>query len=173
MKILNLHGFLGRADNKNYFALSEFIPQSDIISPKLNYKKDPPDDILRTLSDMVAESNMILVGQSLGGWFADCLSRKFSLPCVLTNPCYYPGKTDLIAGSGIPESFVRQYTDLSHETKNKFSYVLCSDNDTLLPGNFYDCEKLAGYVKKVKGSHSTVKNLKDELIDVFGMLARS
>lgn len=36
MKILNLHGFMGEADNKNYKALCEIVPAESIISPQLN-----------------------------------------------------------------------------------------------------------------------------------------
>ena len=39
MKILNLHGFMGEADNKNYKALCEIFPSYDIISPKIDYPK--------------------------------------------------------------------------------------------------------------------------------------
>ena len=35
MKILNLHGFMGEADNKNYKALCEIFPSENIISPKI------------------------------------------------------------------------------------------------------------------------------------------
>lgn len=37
MRILNLHGFMGEADNKNYKALCEIFPVNDIISPQIEY----------------------------------------------------------------------------------------------------------------------------------------
>ena len=45
MKILNLHGFMGEADNKNYKALCGIFPSEDIISPKIDYKKTSPDKL--------------------------------------------------------------------------------------------------------------------------------
>lgn len=33
MKILNLHGFMGESDNRNYKALCDIIPAEDIILP--------------------------------------------------------------------------------------------------------------------------------------------
>ena len=38
MKILNLHGFLGAADNRNYKALCGIVPADTIVSPKMPYQ---------------------------------------------------------------------------------------------------------------------------------------
>ena len=40
MKILNLHGFMGEADNKNYRALCSIVPAESIISPQLNIRTE-------------------------------------------------------------------------------------------------------------------------------------
>ena len=53
MKILNLHGFMGEADNKNYKALCSLFPENDIISPRLNYMANAPEEILKHLSDLI------------------------------------------------------------------------------------------------------------------------
>ena len=82
MKILNLHGFMGEADNKNYKALCSIFPAENNISQKLNYKETSPEKLLEQLSEMVDSEDFIFVGQSLGGWYADKLSRKFDRPCI-------------------------------------------------------------------------------------------
>ena len=88
MKILNLHGFMGEADNKNYKALCNIFSSEDIISPKIDYINTSPEELMKCFSDMVDTDDCIFVGQSLGGMYADKLSRKFKRPCRLTNPCY-------------------------------------------------------------------------------------
>lgn len=163
MKILNLHGFMGEADNKNYKALCDIIPAENIISPQLHYKEKSPKEILDMLSAFVNSENFIFVGQSLGGWFADKLSRKFSCSCILTNPCYYPHELDLITESGISEEFVKKYQGMSVNDKNEFAYTLCSDRDTVLPDNYMNCAKLSKSVTKVHGSHSTIENIGEHL----------
>ncbi|MBQ5450402.1 MAG: hypothetical protein IIT57_10215, partial [Treponema sp.] len=70
MLILNIHGFLGEADNKNYKALCKMMPAKNIISPQLDYMGTSPEKILEKLSSMVSSQDFIFVGQSLGGWFA-------------------------------------------------------------------------------------------------------
>lgn len=167
MKILNLHGFMGEADNKNYKALCGIFPAEDIISPKLNYNETSPEKLLEQLSDMVDTDDLIFVGQSLGGWYADKLSRKFKRPCILTNPCNYPHKLELITASGIPENFVEQYSKMSSFDENESAYTLCSDADTVLPDNYGDCVKLSCTVKRVHGSHSTIENVEEHISELL------
>lgn len=170
MKIINLHGFMGEADNKNYKVLCDIISKKKIISPKLHYKEQPPDNILSVLSDMVDSDDFVFVGQSLGGWYADKLSRKFNLPCILTNPCFYPHKLGIIIESGIPSEYTDRYDQLSVHIKNPKSYTLCSDTDKILPDNYVDCIRLSSMVVRVHGSHSTIEELSihlKEAVDYF------
>ena len=130
MKVLNLHGFMGEADNKNYKAICGIIPKEDIISPELDYKTDSPGTILEKLADMVDSDDFLFVGQSLGGWYADKLSRRFKRPCILTNPCNYPHELNIIAESGMPDEYIEEYRRSSLYDMNERAYVLCSDADT-------------------------------------------
>lgn len=165
MQILNLHGFMGEADNKNYKALCNIMPAEDIISPQLHYKEKSPKEILDMLSAFVDSEDFIFVGQSLGGWFADKLSRKFNRPCILTNPCYYPHELEIITDSEITSEYVEQYRELSEHDKNESAYVICSDEDTIIPDNYGNCMKLSRNVTIVHGGHSSIENLEEHLKD--------
>ena len=161
---------MGEADNKNYKALSKFFPISEIISPQLDYKNTSPESILENLSELVNSDDFIFTGQSLGGWYADKLSIKYSRPCILTNPCYFPHRLDIIVNSGIPCEFTEEYGRLSEHEKNMSAYVLCSNADTVIPENYSDCTRLAYYVKTVNGGHSSIENLSEELEELFGKI---
>lgn len=167
MKILNLHGFMGEADNKNYKALCKIFPAEDIISPKIDYINTAPEELMKCFSDMVDTDDFIFVGQSLGGMYADKLSRKFKRPCILTNPCYYPHELEIITSSGIPSEFVEQYRKMSVSTQNERAYTLCSDKDTILPDNYQNCVKLSVTVKTVHGSHSTIENVGEHISELL------
>ena len=167
MKILNLHGFMGEADNKNYKALCGIVLPENIISLQIKYKDTSPSELLEKLSDMVDFDDFIFVGQSLGGWYADKLSRKFRCPCILTNPCYYPHELELITGSDIPAEYVEQYREMSVSTQNECAYTLCSDADTVLPDNYQNCKKLSEQVVRVHGSHSTIENIGEHISELL------
>lgn len=167
MKILNIHGFMGEADNKNYKSLCRILPADTIISPKLYYKEEAPEKILEQLSEMIDSDDFVFVGQSLGGWYADKLSRRFSRPCILTNPCFYPHALELISESGMPSEFLEQYRMLSSYDKNNRAYTLCSDADEILPDNYTDCVKLSYSVTGVCGGHSTIEDRDKHLSDVL------
>lgn len=173
MVILNLHGFLGEADNKNYKALCKMLPDKDVISPQLDYMGTSPETILEKLSAMVGSQDFIFVGQSLGGWFADSLSRKFKRPCILTNPCYFPHQLKLIKESGISSSFLDEYKKLSPSSQNKQAYTLCSESDEIISGNYDNCSKFSGLTVKVQGSHSTIENIGQHLADALEKINKS
>lgn len=163
MRILTLHGFMAKADNKNYNALCEIMPAENIIAPQLYYKEQSPAEILEMLSALAEPEDIFFVGQSLGGWFADKLSRKLGRPCILTNPCCYPHELELITNSGMPASFVEQYREMSAHDKNELAYTLCGDEDTLLPDNYDNSVKLSRSVTIVHGGHSTIEDLSGHL----------
>lgn len=167
MKILNLHGFMGEADNKNYKALCEMFPSEDIISPKIDYINTAPEELMKSFSDIADTDDFIFVGQSLGGWYADKLSRKFKRPSILTNPCYYPHELEIISTSGIPAEFLEQYRAMSAHDRNERAYTLCSDADTILPDNFSNCKKLSEQVVRVHGSHSTIDNVGEHISELL------
>ena len=167
MKILNLHGFMGEADNKNYRALCDIISPDDIISPQLKYMETLPSKLIEQLSNLVDSDDFIFVGQSLGGWYADKLSRKFKRPCILTNPCYYPHELDIISNSGIPAEFLEQYREMSAINQNERAYTLCSDNDTILSDNYSNCAMLSEQVVRVQGSHSTIDNVGEHISELL------
>lgn len=163
MEILNLHGFLGAADNRNYKALKEKAPDIIVRSPEMPYMEKSPKEMLVWLTGKVRGDDMIFVGQSLGCWYADRLSRMFARPCILTNPCYYPAELELINTSGMPEEYLRQYRELSATEKNPLAYTICGDEDTLIPGNMPNCERLSAIAVSAHGGHSSIEPLGEYL----------
>lgn len=167
MDILNLHGFLGAADNRNFNALKSFLPDIKITSPVLReaYLTESPRELLDRLCAAVG-TNTVLVGQSLGSWYANVLSLRTGRPCVITNPAYFPHETPLITEK-VPAEFTAQYAELTPTDKNPLAVSLCADADTLLPGNIVNCERFSARVIPVHGGHSSIENLAAHLESVF------
>ncbi len=58
----------------------------DVIRPNLNC---PPDEVISTITPLL-DNNSVLIGSSLGGYFANLLSDMTGVPCVLLNPSIRP-----------------------------------------------------------------------------------
>ena len=89
MQILNIHGYHGSQKNSAYTALSEL--GCDLISPSIDYDETSPENILGQLRYILADRRPdVVVGTSLGGFFAAVLSAEHDLPAILVNPCLMP-----------------------------------------------------------------------------------
>ena len=89
MKILNIHGCGGRPQNCAYAALQENGCDT-IIAPAINYEK-PPLNIVRQLRQRVRCSDIdLIVGTSLGAFYAAVLSVELDLPVILVSPFLMP-----------------------------------------------------------------------------------
>ena len=89
MKILNIHGYKGSAKNSAYEALTAL--GHEVTSPELDYDILSPDE---TLEILLCEAGVcgpeMLVGSSLGGFYAAVMSVRLGIPAVLVNPCLMP-----------------------------------------------------------------------------------
>ena len=87
MKILNIHGYKGSAENAAFSALKAL--GQEVISPQTDYDRAEPkallDGFIKTAKDSRAE---MVAGTSYGGFFAALVSIGTGLPAVLVNPCF-------------------------------------------------------------------------------------
>lgn len=107
MKVLNIHGYKGSAENSACVTLKNL--GHEVISPQIDYDAENPEEILDNLRKIFLENSPdYIVGTSLGGFFALLLSREFkaeryeshlkkylphNIPTVLVNPCLKPSVT--------------------------------------------------------------------------------
>ena len=85
IKILNIHGYHGSPKNSAYQVLEAL--GCEIIAPSLDYDNVPPENILGRLKYILADKRPdIIVGTSLGGFYAAVLSAQCDHPVMLVNP---------------------------------------------------------------------------------------
>ena len=90
MKILNIHGYNGSAHNTAYGILENLFP-GQIVSPQFDYDRYTPNNVMSILERLIKEDKIeAIVGTSLGGFFASCLSTNLEIPVILINPCLLP-----------------------------------------------------------------------------------
>lgn len=84
--ILNIHGYEGSSENSLYTLMRELFPEKEIISPQLDYDALCPLEIRRTLENLLSDDVELIVGTSLGGFFAlDLWAKAKTTPTFLFN----------------------------------------------------------------------------------------
>jgi len=83
MKALFLHGL----ESKPRSYKSKFLYKFDVESPEMDYN-DPGmfDEILLKIQNNRPD---VLIGSSMGGWFAYCLSTLTGIPTIMFNPAVH------------------------------------------------------------------------------------
>lgn len=90
-KLLYLHGFGSCGAGNKSKTLGSYFGSEYLISPDLPYA---PLEAIEFISDLIeTEDISLIVGSSLGGFYATYLAEKFDLPAVLVNPSCRPWQT--------------------------------------------------------------------------------
>ena len=114
MFILNIHGYMGDSSNTNYNVLCNINNDIIVDSPQLDYNSQSPISIFNMLKNKIVLNNnfqKLIVGTSLGGFFAVCLGAELDIPVIVTNPCLLPFVYIPKLGD-IPKQHEKQYADL-------------------------------------------------------------
>jgi predicted esterase YcpF (UPF0227 family) len=89
--ILYLHGFASCGDSTKSRLLKERFGAAEVLSQDLPVAPEEAMDFLDTL--IVRENVTLLVGSSLGGFYATALSARHGIDAVLINPSVHPYRT--------------------------------------------------------------------------------
>lgn len=93
MNIIYLHGFNSDGNGSTATKLKEVYGKL-LLTPSYDYAN--PDKAYKTINKFLIENatiNTVLVGTSLGGFWANKFAQKFGLPVVLVNPALNPAET--------------------------------------------------------------------------------
>ena len=136
--ILNLHGFASTGNNSKYKALKEAFPHENIVSPTLPID---PAEVIKVIDENIQEK-MIVVGSSLGGFYAYYTSVIYRKHCILVNPSLKPWRT-LRDAVGMHERFewkkeyIAKLEDLDDRIKrvgvveSRLNFYLSNDDEVL------------------------------------------
>ena len=91
MNILYLHGFQSSALSIKGQQLKDYCTLYTSYTVHLPDLNMPPLQVIETISDLIGQlDDVVLVGSSLGGFYATQLVAKHSVPAVLINPAMRP-----------------------------------------------------------------------------------
>ena len=89
--ILYIHGFASCGTGKKSDSLKNYFGQDCVIAPNLPFS---PKLAIKFLSNIIKNSPIdLLVGSSLGGYYAIYLAQEFNKKAVLINPSLKPHHT--------------------------------------------------------------------------------
>ena len=95
--IIYLHGFNSTGpDSGKFNDLKKGLPDIDVYAP--TYPSNDPDKAIQIVSKFIEDhqadyDELMLVGTSMGGYFAQYLGRKYNAKVVLINPALNPTET--------------------------------------------------------------------------------
>ena len=161
MKMYLIHG---KNSNKNSYTLNNFLKVTENIDfqfveydSSLSFKEIY--NIIDSQLQGISEDD-IIVGHSLGGYYALIFSSKYNTKKILINPSLHPG----------------EYPELSSEIKsfNRAGLCLTSSEDEVLKNNYELCKENLKYIEVIdtKEKHrisdfSKYKKFIDELIGEY------
>ena len=105
MKVIYLHGFNSDGDSRTVKNLRKKIP--DLISVSYDYilAEKAYEKIKVTIEETIKENaDIILMGTSLGAFWANYFNQKFGLKSILVNPSLYPW-ISLVKYMGLNKNF--------------------------------------------------------------------
>ena len=139
--ILNVHGYHGSPKNSAYAALHE-IGCEYIISPSIDYDSEEPSNIIGTLNMLRVQYKAdMIVGTSLGGFYAAVLSARHDLPVMLVNPCLTPFLLNILSDFKT-RPLVKLFGELAKIDSSNVSCIVGDDDEVL--GDHAFTEKLFG-----------------------------
>ena len=155
MKVINIHGYHGNPENSAYTALNEL--KVEIIPPYLDYDSETPDNILENLCKLIKENNPdIIVGTSLGGFFATILSVRTDIPAILINPALMPFlHLPRLGYKGDVKAYISLFGELAGLKTDKIHTIIGGSDDVI---DTHDFTKNLLYNEKFRtvpeGKHS-------------------
>ena len=116
MKLLYLHGFNSSPESNKAKIFSNFLSKNNSIKVLIPNLPNSPKDTIELLSSIVEKENsqISIIGSSLGGLYASFISEKYKIKSVVINPVV-PNHLKKM------ESIIGEHINFHTKKKNFFS----------------------------------------------------
>ena len=161
--IIYFHGWGSIGDSEKSRSLKSEFNSHTVISPDLPIN---PIEVEKLIDDIVAKCTdypLIMVGTSLGGFYANYFAHKLNVPCFLINPSTNPSESlKKRIGYNVnyvtkekfefKEDYLNSYSLMRELITDSFNYKLItlflSCDDTVI-----DYQETLNYIKDYKSVH--------------------
>lgn len=183
--VMYIRGYPGNGSSESVGRLKTMLgDEFDFVAPKYQFQ-DPAFEMYEFMHLIYDIKNrrqeIILVGSSLGGFYANYLSNQFQLPCVLINPSLHPAVSLQKYGNDPSEEFMQSYQlleDQKHPIKGQKIVIIGLKDEVVIPcDNGFQLQEEAmiitlrdeGHQLKSKHAFETVVNeirwINNQIID--------
>jgi predicted esterase YcpF (UPF0227 family) len=132
MKILYIHGYNGTPHGEKYDMLRHCYPEAEILAPQHDSIPTNVCHLLDGIASGLDAHNDLIIGTSLGGFWANFFSLRYGVRAVLLNPVVSPVKRLILRGCSFAadyEAFEKQ----EDSRRRQPAIVLLAEDDDLLP----------------------------------------
>jgi predicted esterase YcpF (UPF0227 family) len=151
--ILYIHGYASSGESDKARLLRNYFKNEKIETPTLPVEPFKAIELLKELVSKYDKKEILLIGSSLGGFYASYLASVYNLHCILINPSTEPWNTlPQKVDMEYPKEYVEQVIKLGKEQKEASIPVLkttvyLAKNDetidyTLALKKFKDCNMI-------------------------------
>lgn len=94
--LLYLHGFNSSSQSKKALQTQHWLavnaPEVEFVCPDLPPFADQAFAIIESVVKACKDKKMVVIGSSMGGFYATCLIERYNMPGVLINPAVSPAR---------------------------------------------------------------------------------
>lgn len=131
INVLYIYGYGSSPESKTCLALKELLYDANIIC--VDYPQNYPSDAVDKLENVVEKEKIdLVIGSSLGGWYAMHVCALTGKPCILINPVsdytIIPTLKHVAKDSTLLPSMITEYTEYKHKNPLFFPTRI---NDTM------------------------------------------
>ncbi|EEY92630.1 hypothetical protein HMPREF0026_02176 [Acinetobacter junii SH205] len=192
MQIIYLHGFRSSPQSKKGQELYQYCANHDHIHVHLPDLNQPPEVVLKYVSNLIESlplDQVVLVGSSLGGFYATYFVAKYDCPAVLINPAMQPWQLfqELFGIEQIPLKVTESWTldhdqlqqlqsiaDMKPEQADKILVLLQQDDEVLdyrQAQRYYSALHPSALILTDVGGNHAMDDFKDKLPLVLEFLS--
>lgn len=117
-KVFYIHGFASSSKSPKVQALKDFCATLKVEAIGLDYDSTlPRHQIMKKLSadiNKLGGLHNLLIGTSLGAYYAVCLASKRKDECIIMNPCLAPSES--LQKYNLPDEVIQSYQGFDNPT---------------------------------------------------------
>jgi uncharacterized protein len=137
MKILYIHGYNGSPDGMKLERIRQSYPKAEVIALQHDSAPVHVFELLNPIASKLDPSEDAIIGNSLGGFWANYFSLRYEIPALLINPAVTPSKTLRSMGCEFAKDYIAYEEQINLEGRSPRSVLLAKNDEVLAYSEAY------------------------------------